>query len=301
LKADTLRVWERRYGLGSSHKSASGRRQYSQTDLEHLQLVSMLVKSGARIGEIAKSGTRTLEFLVRSLKTEERADITSKPRVLFLGQGICNWLDQHQGCLSNVDANLARISLDEAASSSLPGQEKVDVLVVECRTVSSSQLQHLDTLVQRLQPGKVLLTYHEASEQRLGQLAKGGIAACVFPPEAAYLGYEISRSVTDRMTRLGENNLGELIEGRARQFSDKTLAEVAEMPAKLDCECPQHLVELIRALSEFENYSANCSVDNWRDAAVHSCIYAYTGQARWLMEKALQAVLEEEGAKVASA
>ena len=33
-------------------------------------------------------------------------------------------------------------------------------------------------------------------------------------------------------------------------------------------------------------------MDNWRDAAVHSCIYAYTSQARWLMEKALDLVLQ---------
>lgn len=36
-------------------------------------------------------------------------------------------------------------------------------------------------------------------------------------------------------------------------------------------------------------------MENWHDAAVHACIYAYTCQARWLMERALQAVLEERG------
>ncbi|MFT7176173.1 MAG: DNA-binding transcriptional MerR regulator, partial [Halioglobus sp.] len=29
IKADTLRVWERRYGLGASGKSAGGRREYT--------------------------------------------------------------------------------------------------------------------------------------------------------------------------------------------------------------------------------------------------------------------------------
>jgi len=33
-------------------------------------------------------------------------------------------------------------------------------------------------------------------------------------------------------------------------------------------------------------------VDNWKDAAVHASIYAYTCQARHLMEKALQSALE---------
>ena len=45
LKPDTLRVWERRYGLGASYKSPSGRRQYTQADLEHLQLIAALVEA----------------------------------------------------------------------------------------------------------------------------------------------------------------------------------------------------------------------------------------------------------------
>ena len=64
LKSDTLRVWERRYGLGASYKSATGRRQYTQSDLDHLQLVSALVKQGVRIGEIASSDRKTLEVLL---------------------------------------------------------------------------------------------------------------------------------------------------------------------------------------------------------------------------------------------
>ena len=58
---------------------------------------------------------------------------------------------------------------------------------------------------------------------------------------------------------------------------------------------------LIRALAHFEEYSASCSVENWQDAAVHACIYAYTGQARWLMEKALSAALEDRGEELAGA
>ena len=46
------------------------------------------------------------------------------------------------------------------------------------------------------------------------------------------------------------------------------------------------------SLWNFEEYSSQCSVENWNDAATHACVYAYTNQARWLMEKALRAVLE---------
>jgi hypothetical protein len=35
-------------------------------------------------------------------------------------------------------------------------------------------------------------------------------------------------------------------------------------------------------------------VGNWSEAAVRACAYTYAGQARWLMEKALQVVLSGE-------
>ena len=64
-KQDTLRIWERRYHLGARHRIPSGRRLFTQTELEHLQLVAALVASGTRIGEIATSERRTLEMLPR--------------------------------------------------------------------------------------------------------------------------------------------------------------------------------------------------------------------------------------------
>ena len=108
VKQDTLRIWERRYQLGASHKSATGRRLFTQADLEHLQLVAALVASGTRIGEIASSGRRTLEMLLRSRGKGAQRDIPlCKPRILFVGATLCDWLEEHQGCLVHVDALLA--------------------------------------------------------------------------------------------------------------------------------------------------------------------------------------------------
>ena len=88
LKADTLRVWERRYGLGASHKSATGRRQYTQSDLDHLQLVAALVNQGVRIGEIAASDGKTLQVLLerQSQNGVSRKEVPpAKSKVLFIG------------------------------------------------------------------------------------------------------------------------------------------------------------------------------------------------------------------------
>jgi len=296
LKPDTLRVWERRYGLGASHKSATGRRQYSQADLEHLQMVAALVKSGSRIGEIASSERKTLEMLLRGQANGNRLNVPeSKPRVVFMGEQLCAWLEEHQGCIANVDAFLARFSPAVAEPALFEELGHVDSLIVECATLSSTSVRQLTEVVEHLQPSRVLVTYQFGNERWLTELEKQGVISTTFPPDPAYLAFEIGRSVAEKATGLGESNLGELITAKPRRFNEPQLTAARLLKNTLDCECPRHISDLIRALAHFEEYSASCSVENWHDAAVHSSIYAYTGQARWLMERALEAVLEERG------
>lgn len=296
LKPDTLRVWERRYGLGASHKSSTGRRQYTQADLEHLQLVATLVSDGARIGEIAASGRKTLEMLLRQRgKSGRDAVAESRPRVAFIGKQLCEWLDGHQGCIASVDARLARGALADIDDGVFGRLEGVDTLVVECPNLASSSVSRLQSVVDRVAAGRVIVCYQFGNERWLEELESRGLIATTLPPDPAYLAFEISRSKAEKAVSLGEANLGELVAPKPRQFTEAELSAARQLRSTLDCECPSHITDLIRALLHFEDYSASCSVENWHDAAVHSCIYAYTGQARHLMEKALQAVLEERG------
>lgn len=296
LKPDTLRVWERRYGLGASHKSATGRRQYTQSDLEHLQLVSALVGDGARIGEIASSERKTLEMLIRQRGLKGRdASPKTKSRAVFIGANLCAWLDKHQGCISNINARLARVGLAELADDVLESLDEIDVVVVECGTLSSQIVERVRALKTGTQEPKVIVTYQFGNAHWLEELESSGISVMDFPPEPGKLAFEIARGVAESEVLAGESNLGELMVGKPQQFSPAQLLAAANLQSTLDCECPRHISELITALVNFEEYSASCSIDNWHDAAVHSCIYAYTGQARHLMEKALQAVLEERG------
>jgi hypothetical protein len=295
LKPDTLRVWERRYGLGASHKSATGRRQYTQSDLEHLQLVAALVNDGARIGEIAGSERKTLEMLLRQRGLRGSSVPKGKPKAVFVGVGLCDWLDGHQGCISNVDARLARSDFAELDDTGLEAVGECDVLVVECASLGSAQMQRLKALRDAQIARRIIVVYRFGNARWLEELESAGVPAMEFPPEAGRLAFEIARSAVEVEVTVGESNLGDLIAAKPRQFGPLELSAAANLKSTLECECPRHIAELITALANFEEYSASCSVDNWQDAAVHSCIYAYTGQARHLMEKAMQAVLEERG------
>ena len=292
IKPDTLRVWERRYGLGASVKSPTGRRRYTQSDLEHLQVIAALVGDGARIGEIADAPRRTLEVLLEQRGVTQHAALPrSRGQALFVGPALCDWLDRHQGCLSGVDARLMR-STPEVLDIDAVGDWAAEALVViECRSLCAADIARLQEL--RDKCGALCVSYEFANRQRLDELGSMGVAAVAFPPEPGELAFTIAQCIASMEASRGEHNLGELVDVRPRRFGRNELAAAANLEKVLTCECPRHLAEMITALGSFEEYSASCSVDNWQDAATHARIYTYTCQARHLLEKALEAALEE--------
>lgn len=292
LKPDTLRVWERRYGLGASHKSASGRRQYTQADLEHLQLVAALVGSGVRIGEIASAGRKTLEILLRRTVSEETAMPPRKPTVLFVGTELCNWIDEHQGCLSHVSANLARINLSEA-SAALPGEvEAPDMLVIGCKGLGFVQIQEAQALATALGASKALVVHSGGSERGVKTLEQSGIACAAFPPEPGFLVHEITRFAAEQACSLTDGRLSTMLTAKPAQFSADELVKMERLEDTRQAE----IATLVRKLGEIEQLIAADKVGDWPDVSVSACAYAYAGQARWLMEKALQ-VMQSQGDK----
>jgi DNA-binding transcriptional MerR regulator len=303
LKSDTLRVWERRYGLGASYKSPTGRRQYTQSDLDHLQLVSALVGQGVRIGEIAASDRKTLEVLLEkecaASSSKAKPLPPAKSKVVFVGPDLCQWLDSHQGCISGVSALLARMSVEQAVQG-LFTEESADLLVAHCPSLTLQHIRGVEAIAERLSVRRTIVLYQFANEQWLSELERMGHSALQYPIEPSRLAFEIGRTQVERETTEGMSNLSELMPAKPRMFSEAELLAASQEKIVLDCECPRHLSDLIKALNEFEAYSSACSVDNWKDAAIHASIYAYTCQARHLMEKALQSALEGRTLKVAA-
>jgi len=80
LSADVLRAWERRYAAVAPGRSATGRRFYSDADIERLALLKRVTESGRSIGQVA--GMTTGE-LTRMLEDEDaaRPDRSSRPSI----------------------------------------------------------------------------------------------------------------------------------------------------------------------------------------------------------------------------
>jgi len=75
LSADTLRVWERRYGFPKPVRGASGVRLFTDDDLRRLTLVVRALRWGYRPGEVVhKSASEIENLLSRPLYAQADAD-----------------------------------------------------------------------------------------------------------------------------------------------------------------------------------------------------------------------------------
>ncbi len=296
VRPETLRIWERRYGLGASQKAENGRRLYTQTDLEHLQIVVKLVEQGFRIGEIASMERKTLEAMMEQGGSgNHSAKSEAKPRVLFVGTVLCGWLDQHPGCLTSLDSRLYRGTI-ESVEAELTGElDDVDLLVADCSALNVEQVQAFQTLRERVNARSALVFYQFSSQRLLTQLGAEGVSTAKLPLDTETFATHMKRLQGTLEVERGVSDAGELAQPRSRMFPEEDLLKFRKVKSPLACGCTQHLSELIQSLNAFEQYSSQCAVDSWSDAATHTCVYAYTNQARWLMEKALAAVLEEHG------
>lgn len=293
VRPETLRIWERRYGLGASQKASNGRRMYTQTDLEHLQIVVKLVEQGFRIGEIASMERKTLEAMLEQSGKGAAANGNLRPRVLFVGTVLCSWLDQHPGCLTSLDSRLYRETLEKAAAELDEEIAPADMLVVDCGALNVDQVEAIRALRDKLRARSALVFYQFSSQRLLSELNGEGIGTAKLPLDTETFAAHMKRLQGSFEVERGVSDTGELAPPRPRIFGEEALLEHRSVDSPLACGCTQHLSELIQSLAAFEQYSSQCAVESWSDAATHTCVYAYTNQARWLMERALQAVLEE--------
>ncbi len=65
LSQDVLRAWEKRYGVVEPGRTDSGRRLYSDSDIERLALIRDAMAGGRRIGELARLSIEDLDRLVQ--------------------------------------------------------------------------------------------------------------------------------------------------------------------------------------------------------------------------------------------
>jgi hypothetical protein len=78
------------------------------------------------------------------------------------------------------------------------------------------------------------------------------------------------------------------------RYTPEQLGRLMEISSAVQCECPNHLAQIVTGLQAFESYSKQCENRDDKDREVHSLLYRQTAAARAVMEEALAALVKHE-------
>lgn len=317
VPVETLRVWERRYGVTDPSRSERGQRQYSFEDVRRLGLIKQLVDAGNSIGAVAHLDLQQLLAMLSAV-----ANLPAAQSQVQLSNGMLRialvgvMLRQS---LINLDPEQSKLSLVQTAFNlkQAPMQlkdVKVDVMVVEQGelTAPEEQIPLLGLAQQACQATAVLVLYRFASSDAIRQLRLAGFHVARIPSDMLEIDHlcrvAMARALTlveqqGRMGRVKKNGMRPADAARnkksnvipARLLDDEHLTHIAKFATSIHCECPRHLVDLLQMLTSFERYSAQCENRNEEDASLHRDLHYTAAHARSALEQALVRVAQAEG------
>ncbi|MGF1612919.1 MAG: MerR family transcriptional regulator [Gammaproteobacteria bacterium] len=301
LSPDIIRAWERRYGVIEPTRTSTRHRLYSREDIGRLALIKNLVDLGHRIGTV---GSLSIEELQARLDTHERqAACQMGPkmrllqRVAVLGDVLPARLERLRTTLDGFEwVLMLRHRMDFECQVQ---RVRPDLLILEYPTVHEETSQDVQSLLERSGAAKALVIYGFGSQRAVRRLDTKHITPLRAPvdiPELKHLILALNGDqdshVIGQYKPMKEREEPSYLP--ARHYSDEALASIAVQATSVQCECPHHLVDLIRFLNAFETYSAQCKHREPRDASLHAFLNETTAQARHLLEVALTQIVEVE-------
>lgn len=145
--------------------------------------------------------------------------------------------------------------------------------------------------IKELSISNVLLLYRYARHQDIAYFKSLGVSVFKAPIDES----ELERALRAQVLKQPQVVPQGVSNRNPRKFSDQELQRAAAMSTSIDCECPQHLAEIIRGLVSFEVYSSQCVSKDKAGEDLHRHIHQQTGVARAVMEDLLKLVLDHEG------
>lgn len=314
----TLRAWERRYEAAVPVRTDAGFRLYSEDDVGRLSLIKRLSDLGHAIGSIANLGMKELQE--RLARAEERgwrsaagrpfpADAPQShhphPLPLFLLEPSISAQILEAGGDSSGLHICASVQTPEALVESVRGREGTGVVavVMGLRRLGPSPASVVRKFVEEPGVAAVVVVYDFAPRKVIRQLTLTGACLVQGAPGIDSLRRTIrevfespaSPRETSPAVTLNGNGVHPAVTNPRRLFTDAELGRLREVETAVDCECPNHMAQILSSLVAFEEYSRDCENRDAQDAELHAHLHRETGLARAIMERALLHLCQEEG------
>lgn len=289
LPVETLRVWERRYGLSDTDRSERGQRLYSSEQVRRLGLLKQLVDRGHAIGVLAGLTMRQLEDMMSTKALPlERAD--EAIRAALLGESLIRRLAAGGRDSMGLVVRASCARLDQAESVLRSAQ--ADLLLVEVSELDESAVPLIAAARRACGAAAVVVLYRFCASATIRQLRAHGCLVARAPSELGELLLLCRAALADARAPLRERRVEA---PRSRRFSDEALTTIGAAATSVACECPRHLADILIMVGSFERYSAQCAARNEEDARLHAALQAAAGQALDILEEAMERLARAEG------
>ena len=291
IHPETLRVWERRYGLVRPKRTERKGRLYSDEDIQRLSLVKQLVDAGHPVSLIAPLSREELETRLKTVPPAPVGIASGRSEVCRLAVGgdtLAVRFEQQGWALSGL--NVVGTWRDWASLEAQARAVAPDVLLVEQPTLLPDAVERFSRLLNASGAKGVVAVFGFGARSTVRELEHAGVR-CLRAPvtdgeirrACCAVGMQAARSTANARATL------------TRRYSAEQLARIAARVPAIACECPQHLVDLISGLAAFETYSGQCMHRNPKDAEIHAFLQGTAAEAVALLEHALARVIEHEG------
>jgi DNA-binding transcriptional MerR regulator len=305
LTVHTIRVWERRYGAVVPVRNEGGRRRYTPGQVERLGLLKQLTDLGEAIGSIASlddPGLRERLQTCREQSDSLKSSALPPLRIAVLSAAPDRLVERVSGLAADVTCVTAMTSVAEFMADLK--QCRPNFLLLEYPAIDSSVGDEILAVQAAGHGARCIVLYRFAPSQRLAQLEEADIVTIRGPADDTDLlramtsaPMPVSHARPAVPEKPGPGTADDMVVVE-RRFSDTQLDRLARVTTSVDCECPWHLVDLIRSLTAFEVYSARCESENPDDARLHAYLHAQTSRARALIEESMHSLIVAEGLDV---
>ena len=301
VPVETLRVWERRYGVVRPHLSPRGQRLYTFAEVRRLVLIKQLVDTGQSIGVIAALPTGDLiamreavqALVVPRGRTGVGADASRPARVILAGPLVSTLRFDEAAVVGRL--NVVGRCVNAVDAAKLLGRVRSDVVVIELPTLNDESLGAVANVKAACGAEWAIVLYRFAPSAAIARLRDAGHHVVHAPSDAVEIAAMCSALLHSPPTRLTDMALDGDPMAPPPRFDEQALAALAGASSSVYCECPRHLVELVRNLGSFERYSAECADRGPADAALHRDLQINAARARAILEDALMRVAIAEG------
>ena len=304
IPVETLRVWERRYGVVSPRLSPRGQRLYSAEEVRRLALIKQLLDMGHPIGSVATLPTDALVTMregARMLAAASDDDIGAL-RIALVGPVISSrrledtFSGEAASRASSRKLNIVGRCMNAQDAADALRAITADIVVIELPTLNDASITTVANVKGYCGARQAIVLYRFAPNVIIRRLRDAGHEVARAPSDAAEIA-SLCRTLL-RLPTAPQMRAENPVASKAPpppRFDERALVALADASPTIYCECPRHLVDLVLSLSSFERYSAECANRGPADAALHRDLEYTAGRARVLIEDALLRVAVIEG------